>query len=439
MPGNEMKGTARSARDPWELDLRDGAVLRSPDGEVVRFRYRKVLKLLKAVVESPSATIDKDEVAALLWPDVCDQARQVSLRQALHQLRASMGAEIESVDGDLVLRSPSVRVLRKTGAESAASEKSEEDWAAQSPVSGFRQMLHWFAERDPLQMLDLMRANMDLAMGIWPSDLRVLLETAARRLPINHRLPGWVAFWRGYEAVLSQDIERASSLFNLAVELAVSEKDYMLAVEALLWLGSSEILLLRYDSAQRIADRGSHMVALLTDRSLKGKIDQLRGTILIHQARTHEGLSVLEQVGGADGRLLDQAQAEALRGLYHACAGHSEIALRLLEVPERIADETKHFRLESICGLARGYAVLAMQEAAQAVEVLDPLIAKAAHAQLYHFEIYAREAAAVALWKQAERPNAHEQLSSAQKKRKSLKMGYTEWDKQRLRALRQGG
>lgn len=418
---------------PWLLDLRSGFELSDPAGKPVTLPYRKVQDLLKMLVESDSP-LPKDEITAILWPEASLDTRQVNLRQAIYRLRSAIGADNLVTDTVTCSLSPSFELKCNTSPRALPSIPADE--ALSTPVTGFVQLLRWFSERDPMQMLDMMRANMDLSLGIWPSDLRELLENATLRLPVNHRLLGWMAFWRGYEGLVSHDIERARSLFNLAVEEAVKEKDYALVGEAILWLGGSDILLCRFESAQRIADQGAHMMALLSDRSLRAKVDQLKGTILIHQARTQEGLRVLEEACGSnEHRLLDHAQSQGLRALYHACAGETAAALRLLDQPRKMADETRHFRLESICGLANGYVALAEGDRDSALRTLSQVVDASARGKMLHFEIYGREACAVALWLLGERDLAGEQIQSSRKARREVKMAYTDWDRLRLRPL----
>jgi tetratricopeptide (TPR) repeat protein len=366
----------------------------------------------------------------------------VNLRQALYQLRKALGPDTVCADaakcwlGEYFEFENSKPPTRFHDPKLVTIESGHIRSGA-TPVAGFIQLLKWFAENDPAQMIDLMRSNMDLVLGMWPAEMTELLTTAGNRARIDQYLAGWLSFWRGIERVCSDDIDRARQLFSVSCDIGTEAKDHLLVVESLCWLGTSEILLRRFQSAMRMADRASQVATASADPFLRAKVQHLQASILIHQSRTKEGLDLLQQVSDAvEDRVFEHAQNEALRGLYNACTGQTRVATEILEHPVRLAEETGHYRLQAICDLANGYVRVWEGEHEKAIELLEQLLAHSARARTPHFEIYGREAIAVALWQSREQPDAVTQLKKSHRLRRSLSMAYTDWDTNRLKPMK---
>jgi hypothetical protein len=85
-----------------------------------------------------------------------------------------------------------------------------------------------------------------------------------------------------------------------------------------------------------------------------------------------------------------------------------------------------------VCLLTRGVVATKTEEYDRAVAIFEDLVARAIAASSEHFEVYAREALALAAWKLQDRPAAVNQLKASNRVRKRMKMGVTEWDRQRL-------
>lgn len=408
----------------------------APSGRGAKFAYRKVYELF-LLLQNSGEPVSREALWDTLWPSLATQHKQTNLRQAVCHLRRMVGRENLVTIGAECSFAEGFRCIREAaGSACSNSVQIEAPQAADSPVGGFARTLAWFAERDPVQMLDMMRSNLGLSVGIWPQDLQQLMETASRRLPIMHRLAGWVPFWNAMSQLSFSNLSRSDTLLQVAAEQAYEAKDYVLLVEALVWLGATEILLRRLGLAEQIAQRAERLCAPLSDPALKARMEVLRATILVHRTRTAEGVRLLEEVSGAFGqRILDLAQNEALRAFYFASAGEPSRARQIIDWPSRVADETHHFRLESICGLTHGYIALQEGEQDHAVRTLDAVIARSSAAQGRHYEIYGREAAAIALCQMNERGEAAKHLIEAKQLRGTLKMGFTDWDRLRLKPL----
>jgi len=422
---------ASAQNDCWKLIQEDGFVLVSPDGSIVKLPYKKLHELLLLLAGNGESYATREEIACTLWPEASARKQELNVRQAIFQLKSALGPEAVQVGAAGIKLASSFRI------QSEKPVEQDNDLPSHiQPVKAFQSMLAWMAEWDPLQMLDLMRSNIEISLGAPPDQLRHLLNTAIPRLKIGHELQGWIPFWRGQTRLMSEDIASARHLFKSSADEGLNSGDYKLFSASILWLGSSEILLTRLDSAKRIAQQGQQKVLCLSDPSAGTPIKHLLGTIMIHQGHLEDGLRVLEEASDdSDGGILGRAINQGLRGLYLACAGKPSAARLLLEKPSLVANESGHFRLQSICELARGHIALSERSGEQALHAVKHLLSNSTVVKESHFEIYAREACALALWQLGERQEALDQISSSRALRRSLHMAYTDWDRMRLKPL----
>ncbi|HEY3780883.1 MAG TPA: hypothetical protein VGL56_07355 [Fimbriimonadaceae bacterium] len=415
----------------WRLTYDSGFNLKSPNGETIKLRYKKLHELLLILANDNAQFVSRAEIACTLWPEASAHKQEVNVRQAIFQLKAALGNHLVQVASGGIRLAPTFKLN-----SDIETEQDNEQKGHIQPVQAFHSMLAWMAEWDPLQMLDLMRSNIEMSLGAPPDQIQKLLITAIPRLPVGHDLQGWVPFWRGQTRLMSEDIVSARHLFSSAAEEGLKCGDYTLFSSSVLWLGSSEILLTRLDAARRVAKEGQQALSGLTDSSVGIRFKHLLGTIMIHQGHLNEGLRLLEEAGNdSEGGILGRAINQGLRGLYLACAGKPNAARLLLERPSLIGSESGHFRLQSICELAEGHIALSERSGEQALRAFKQLLSYSASGKETHFEIYAREASALALWQLGERQEALNQISSARDLRRRLHMSYTDWDKMRLKPL----
>src|SRR5215467_3819766 len=78
------------------------------DGNAVpadTWRSRRAADLVKVLALAPSQSMHREQVMALLWPELGDEPAGANLRKAVHYARRAMGADeaIRSVGGLLVL------------------------------------------------------------------------------------------------------------------------------------------------------------------------------------------------------------------------------------------------------------------------------------------------------------------------------------------------
>jgi hypothetical protein len=423
----------------WQLRIKPFELV-SPEGLRVHFPYAKLEELFLALAASHPCPLAREDAAKSLWPSADAEQRRVNLRQGIYRLRKILGPTLLWSDPLSCGLNPEFLLSLLPNDPNAEDEEpllGGESNAISSPIADFLQLLRWFAEWDPGQMLELMQGNRDLTVGIWPTDMRDLLSLAAKKLNRNHPLLGWVDVWEGGVLLANHDIYGAGKRYRSAYERGLEKEEKVLCVEALYLYGLCTILLKQLDLTRKVAQRLGHLVKSISDPLLATRAKDLEGTLLIHLGHTKEGLATLAELDPVmEVKLLDLAQNQALCALYHACAGQIESAQRLLPIPTRLARETRHFRLSAICSLAEGYVNFHGGEPEKAVTILGVLANASQSARSSHFEIYGREGAAISYLRIGEKEEAAKQLAIATALRKGINMAYTDWDHLRLKPLR---
>ncbi len=232
------------------------------------------------------------------------------------------------------------------------------------------------------------------------------------------------------------DLELSRPWLRQAVERAQGAADHVLEAESIYALGLAEILQGRLDVADRLSKRAELLGAKLPAQIMLARAADLSAHVQIHRGNTKEGLNRLAYAGEryGDDELM-AAQTLALRALYSAVGGDLSQAMQLLEVPKQILTATDHCRLELLCLMTQGIIAIKSEELDRGVAIFEDLVARAVASSSEHFEVYAREALATAAWKLQDRSEAANHLKASNKVRRKLKMGVTEWDRQRLADL----
>lgn len=401
-----------------------------PSGRSVHLASAKVEALL-SILAARQGSVSRTEIETALWPDSSLESRQVNLRQAIYRLRSSIGH-------DAVLTGRKHCELAwwfKVGIRRSILP----DAKAVAPNTG-TSLLHaltkWSID-DAGQMADLIRSNLDLVLGLPPRDISELLEKAKVQGD-QIASKGWIDFLRGFASYCGNEIRKAQPLLLSSVKHGIDSRDVILATEGLFWLALSHQFLNRSDLSAKAERFMSGYVESMGNPQLRGKLAFLRGLLMMHSGNGSEGMESLARAETcfADCEI-DRAQYEALVAMFRAAAGETTLAARLVEWPNRVALKSGHFRLQATCELTKGYIGLHDHQNALAVSLMSGLAESAARSRAPHMEIYGREGAAVALWRLGDRATAVEQLASARALRSKITMGYTEWDRNRLRSVAQ--
>jgi hypothetical protein len=413
---------------PWRLRVYPFE-LKHPSGWPIHLASAKVEALLAILAARPGPIL-RTEIEATLWPDSPAESRQVNLRQALYRLRSSIGHEaIVTGRRHCELAGWFDLVIDRT-----VLPNHDHVTVTKAGASFLNALTKW-STNDAGQMLDLMRSNLDLVLGLPPRDLAALLEAASAQGD-HLAFKGWLDFLKGFASYCGNEIRKAQPLLLSSVKHGVDNQDVVLATEGLFWLALSHQFLNRSDLSAKAESFMTGYVGSLGNSMLSGKLAFLRGLLMMHSGNGPEGIESLTSAGICfDSCEVDRAQYEALIAMFRASAGETVAAARLLEWPTRVAVKSGHYRLQATCDLARGYIALHEHQNALAVSLMFGLAESAAGARAAHMEIYGREGAAVALWRLGDRATAAEQLAAAQALRSKITMGYTEWDRSRLRGV----
>ncbi len=403
-----------------------------PDGREVRLASAKVEALLAMLASRRPDPALRSDIELALWPDSSLACRQVNLRQAIYRLRGAIGRATVVTGRTTCLLSDDFTLIVQPSILSVATGAGS---PMPGPLDSFMTVLAWCASRDPGQMFDMMRSNLDLTIGLEPKMLCDLLDLALAAPNQCNVMPEWVDFWRGFCHYCGHEIRKAQPLFLKSLQRALETRDPILVVEASFWLANAYQFLLRPDLSEKVVDFVQGYVTSLRKPVYNSKLDLLKGLGLMHSGNIALGMESLSRAGEAyDGRELDRAQHEAMLAMFRAAAGETSKASQLLEWPNKVALESEHYRLTAICEMARGLIALTERQNTLAISIMSRLSDSAVRAKAVHMEIYGRESAAVALWRSGDRSMAVEQLRASKSLRGKIKMGYTAWDRARLQA-----
>lgn len=432
----------------WELHLFGAFELLDPEGRSVRLQTRKVEGLLGLIAMNRSLGISRDEACEILWPDRPLEVQRASLRQALTQLRRSLGdAAIESsrshcrIAYGFPLRcdydEPELRTgdgfmpghegdwfddMRFAGLE------GEEEESRQTVVGSFTQTLNWFAANDPRGLVSLLRASSSLTRGVAPTDMLRMLEKAGSRVESE----GWVTYWRGCS---ENDLYHCAALLERALKLARRCEDWELATEVCLELGKVYSRTGRIEDVKRIVALAEALAVDKRSPVVQMNAIRLKGTVLMHWGEEKRGLRLLERSESLIDDPLDAAMVQAIRAFYTASAGLDEEAAKVLAHPLASSKETGHLRTGVLCAFtecilgSRGTGVRLVHP------VLEAMCARSYTYGWTQFGVYSDEMLAKAFSLSGDKDLASRHLKSAARARRKANMVRTALESKLVEAV----
>jgi hypothetical protein len=428
-PYNE---TVHQGNQGWRMDFQDGLRLQDPGGNQITFPYRKVGELFLVLARVGRDGIGRDELAERLWPDARSATRRLNLRQTLSRLRKIIGEENLSTSRSHCKLSSNFSLSIET-ARTSESDDCSNLGAGPNPADGFVATIEWLAENDPAQMLEMMRTTIGFTSAVPPAKLLSVLNLAARAVPHNSYLHGWLQHWRGFAIFSGCNIREGQPHFVFAAEAAEANRDPLLLSESYFWLGASEILLGRSSRALLLSEKARTLLETWGISEGDYKIANLRATALLHLNRNQEALKIFESATGHSHLTsLDFANHEALRALYLATLGQFALAREVLEFPKRLVSETGLQNLKGLCCLATG-VIQSQEEPHRAINTLNSLLETSKLRKYPHFVLYSQESLALAHLKMREMSEAKSLLKGALETRKRIGMAYTGWDQLRMK------
>ncbi|MBM3525084.1 MAG: hypothetical protein FJX57_19230, partial [Alphaproteobacteria bacterium] len=95
--GGPSDGRSMAETPPWQFQLIGPMTIKDPEGRDVTPRGRKVQAMLGVLALAGNAPVTRARLAGMLWGDVPERQARESLRQALYQLTADLGAHAPSL------------------------------------------------------------------------------------------------------------------------------------------------------------------------------------------------------------------------------------------------------------------------------------------------------------------------------------------------------
>ncbi len=436
---------------PWQLYLYGDFRLFDSTGSQVLLPNRKVEGLLAVLCAHRRFGMERDEVAEILWPGRPLDAQRANLRQALAQLRKGLGPEsIESsrshcrlsdrfpLECDYDRSDLRTSVAFMPGHEGewfeevrldAALEGAGEPGPEPSMALNFLQMLRWYADRDPRGMFALLMASPALARGVEFREMLDLLNL------VKHRnvCPGWAAYWRGTS---EDDLLVCAQYLRTALEEAKRCDDVQLASEVCLELGKVYARTGKREEAMKICAISDQLAKKSRSRSIKANAYRLSGTVLIHWSDGCQGLGLFERAEDLIDDPIEKAIVQSSRAFFEASVGHFEKARDTLASPLKVARETGHKQIESLCRTTQAQLTASSADRSTAVAELEALASHFRSSGRTQLEVYAEELLAKLFYVSGDKGLAQTRLRSAQKGRSESHMVLTNLESKRLLAVR---
>jgi hypothetical protein len=435
---------------PYKIRYLGSFEVLAPSGLPLDVPTRRAKALFAMLAAAAPNGLSRSEIADSLWPTNPPTSRQASLRQELATLRRAVGySSIETTSANIRLAGqldvetdlsqpgsdPFMPGFEGPWFDAMRLERMPTPLTEEPPESVTRSLTHlleWQSDSDPDQMLECMRANIDLCFGIPADTLARLVHRAERPGRGKPRLPGWIRFWQGY-VLLSTHVRSARVHFHHAASEGLEHRDYVLACEAAFWGGCCDSLLGRFRAAADLAQAGREIADGLSSPALRAKAASLAGITALHVGRHEDAIVALQEASALmQTGSLQWAQNEALSGLYEACAGRLSEAHCRLEAPRRIAATCRDERVVILCDLADAYLLLSSHEWESAGGRFGAIIQTGKRVGSRHWEIYGHEGACVSRFQVGDKDAAREHMKASRSLRQEIQMRYSEWDRMRL-------
>ncbi|HTQ10243.1 MAG TPA: hypothetical protein VMI31_09250 [Fimbriimonadaceae bacterium] len=437
--------TEAPARE-WTIRLFGDFSLTAPNGVDAILRNQKCEGLIAVLAAHPEG-VERDFVAAALWPDKAEEKQRESLRQAIAIVRREAPDLIEAsrthcrlskrirYECDLDrkdLRDGSVFMSAQRGEwfEQMRTQEAEAE-VEETPavMSGYLQSLRWCARYDPKSLFAFFNANRALVRGLPMPDILALLDLAGR----PEGASGWADYWRG---VAEDDLDACVIPLRRALRIAVRERDWELASNSCFELGKVYARLGSSSKAGRIAEAADEVAVRANSASARIDADRLRGTLLMHWGETKRGLELLRRSADRIDDPVRRAVVESTQAWFEAVAGHIASAQRSLELGESLYRETGHHQTLILTSMTRAYISVHEGARSDAIPGLERVASQSYKTGVAQFGVYADESLAKLHLLDRDRALAAAKLNSARLNRLKSRMARTPLEASMIAAIR---
>jgi tetratricopeptide (TPR) repeat protein len=426
----------------WRVHLYGRFRLLKPGGELVRLPTRKVEGLLAMLAINRADGLSKAEIQRELWPT---GANGNSFRQALHQLRKSLGEGAIESDGAVCrvsdrfplecdVTNPKLRDSEAfmPGQLGDWFERRRVELAADEPGTSRSQVidsllvaLEWLAASDPNAFFAVMEAAPALVRGIHHARLAQLVRTVACRTDLQR---AWALYWQG---TAENDLPTCARLLNHGLAISRSLKEIPLQSEICLELGKVYTRLGRTTDALAVGQIADSLAGCTENRMVQANRHRLAGTIRVHWGDYENGLCRLELAEEFIDDPLEAAIAMGARAFFSASIGRDEVAGRLIAEARRLANGLEHDRVARTTDLAEILVAARAGCRSQAIEKLVTTSARGAGTPS-QVVVYADELLAKLFYLEGDRDLAHDRFDRAHRGRLSSRMVMTRLEARRL-------
>ncbi len=445
----------------WLIQLKGGFELVDPEGRLVPLA-RKSAGVLAMLALSDRSGVPRADLAKALWPKVEAAKQSTSLRQELHALRERLGEasffnvnrdrcwlnwqEVECPDaaepftGDMLPEFQEPWFRRKRQARTDASddqvERVKSDWlSVADAASALLQVFEWASIYQPSVPIELAKLLPELVASMASRDVLATMKRAIETVTEAHPLYGWARYNMGLAYALRGDMDKANEEYSIASVQAAAHHDALLMVNVVFYHAANQIV------------EGHPQVALQTLASISSAMDA--STDFMAAVRYHHGMGLARMHNGefADGlkHLLHAIELfpAGYRGFEHAytvantawmtsTSGYVSVARQHLNLLRRLP-AGRSWRLVYTGLLAESQIAYESGDYDQAIKVGQHCIHLCEMFETKLAQLYAIEIVALAQMQLGQGRLAEKLMRESKKGRQQGLLGYTAWDRHRLR------
>jgi DNA-binding winged helix-turn-helix (wHTH) protein len=319
----------------WELRIFGRIELRDLTGKAVFLQNRRVAQVLTVLSQSRRYGVSREDLAQTVWPEVADQRRRASLRQALALLRKAIGEENLICTLEMCRLASGFRLetdldhssLRLS---SQISPELDPRWLDQFLVEhletatdivepcifqNFYQVVLLTARYEQSRAVGMLKENLSLTHGLSPSQMTHLMQ----EVRTCHSMPGWIAFFQGYVRNYHQNSTHSTPHFTQALELSQKNtKDWGLGVQSAVQIAFSKINQGQFMVAEKMAEHCLQLAKESKDRNLLGTAFQALASVKINLGQTEAAFELFERSEQSYTNDLDSFVIRSIHNYYRA-------------------------------------------------------------------------------------------------------------------------
>lgn len=444
----------------WTISLYGGLQVQRPNGLPVTFRTRKSGGIIAILALTEDFTATRTALAEALWPGIPREKQLVDLRQALKQLRNTLGdSEVLQCSRTSVwLDRSRFRLYERDATTEVLLPEMLEPWFAErrsglrdgnveqttTPDLGFANqqvvserlisVLEWTARFRPRQTLEIARSVPELVEVAGPAEMARLLNIGLSATDRTDPLYSWGLALQAMANGLAGNIKPSIASLRGVLDHAKIHKDRGLFIFASFYLSAYLIVSGELGEAM---DTMNIAKRLRLDKVSPDSVIRLRhgiGITLIHCGHRSQGLKELRSARALCSEMTapyERAYLLANLAWFEATCGDSRLAesvlVELLHLP---GSDCQRMLLTSL--LAQGWIAAKRLDFDTATSSAQRVLSISRPHGFKGFTIYACELLALVAHLSEDSLDKQFWLSQALGARESWQIQFTPWDRYRL-------